>query len=297
MKREEERKILLFRFLFGILIIMSLFFSLNFSQAYSNESIEAKVCLNESLQIMQDMHDAGFNTLMANDTYYLAEQIYFAQLVAEDKKQVGEYGIILGKCKEIKDIKIKAFQNRDELRVLEERINETSKNKDVNLTGVLESFGTAKQEFYDERYGQSLILIEETYQKISEAESNAAQSKVFYIAASKTLGNFFIKNWWIILSVIAVLLVIYLITKSRIEKFLIKRRIKKLGLEEKVLKELIAKTQKDYFEKGIISEGNYNIKIKKFSELIRDIHREVPLLREELEKREARVEDEGKDKK
>ena len=222
------------------------------------------------------------------DTYSLAEQIYFAQIVAEDKKQVGEYGIILEKCREIKNIKIKAFQNRDELRVLEERINETSKNKEVNLSGVLESFEKARQEFYDERYEQSLVLIDNTYQKISEAESSAAQSKIFYIAASKTLANFFIKNWWIILIVVVILLGIYFITKNRIEKYLIKRRIKKLGLEENVLKELITKTQKDYFEKGVISEGNYNIKMKKFSELIRDIHREVPLLKEELEKREAK---------
>ena len=97
---------------------------------------------------------------------------------------------------------------------------------------------------------------------------------------------------------IAVLFIVYLVTKSRIEKFLIKRKIKKLGIEERVLKELIAKTQKDYFEKGTVSEGNYNIKMKKFSELIRDIHREVPLLKEELEKREIRQEElKGKQKK
>jgi len=287
-KKEEEQNILVFRFLFGVFIIVSLFLAIDFSQAYSNESIEAKGCLNESLQTTYEMKDTGFNIMRIKDTYSLAEQIYFAQIVAEDKKQVGEYGIILEKCREIKNIKIKAFQNRDELRVLEERINETSKNKEVNLSGVLESFEKARQEFYDERYEQSLVLIDNTYQKISEAESSAAQSKIFYIAASKTLANFFIKNWWIILIVVVILLGIYFITKNRIEKYLIKRRIKKLGLEEKVLKELIAKTQKDYFDKGVISEGNYNIKMKKFSELIRDIHREVPLLREELEKREAK---------
>jgi hypothetical protein len=293
-RKEEERKRFIVRFLFGIFIIGSLLWAVDFSQAYSNESIEAKICLNESLQIIYDMGGAGFNTIRVNDTYYLAEQTYLSQIVAEDKNQFGEYRTILEKCKQIKDIKIKALQNKDELRVLEERINETSKNKDANLTEVLESFKRASQEFYDERYEQSLVLIEETYQKISEAESSAAQAKVFYVAASKTLGNFFIKSWWIILIVIVVLLAIYFITKSRIEKFLIKRRIKRLGIEEKVLKDLIAKTQKDYFEKGIVSEGNYNIKMKKFSELIRDIHREVPLLKEELEKREARIEDDDK---
>ncbi len=283
MKTERKIRGILFIFIFSVAV---LFFLMNTS-AYSNESIEAKTCLNESMQIMYDMKDAGFNMIRVNDTYSLAEQIYFSQLVLEDKKQAGDYSIILEKCTEIKGIKVKAYQSRDELRVLEERINETAKNKDVNVTEVLDYFNRVKQEFYDERYEQALALIEETYQKISEAESNAAQSKVFYVAVSKTLAGFFLKNWYIILSVIAVLLIAYLITKSRIEKYLIKRRIKKLGIEERVLKDLIAKTQREYFGKGTMSEGNYNIKMKKFSEMVRDIHREVPLLKEELEKRES----------
>ena len=42
--------------------------------------------------------------------------------------------------------------------------------------------------------------------------------------------------------------------------------------------------QKDYFQYGKIAEGEYNIKTKKFAELIRDIDRQVPLMQEELAK-------------
>ena len=56
-KKEEEQNILVFRFLFGVFIIVSLFLAIDFSQAYSNESIEAKGCLNESLQTTYEMKD------------------------------------------------------------------------------------------------------------------------------------------------------------------------------------------------------------------------------------------------
>ena len=44
------------------------------------------------------------------------------------------------------------------------------------------------------------------------------------------------------------------------------------------------KIQKDYFQEGKIPEGEYNIKTKKYAELIRDIDRQIPLLQEELAK-------------
>jgi hypothetical protein len=51
-----------------------------------------------------------------------------------------------------------------------------------------------------------------------------------------------------------------------------------------VLQELIARTQRDYFEKGNIGEDTYNIRINRFGEMIRDINRQVPLIREQLAK-------------
>ena len=41
-------------------------------------------------------------------------------------------------------------------------------------------------------------------------------------------------------------------------------------------------TQRDYFQYGKIPEGEYNIKTKRFAELVRDIDRQVPLLKEEI---------------
>ena len=45
---------------------------------------------------------------------------------------------------------------------------------------------------------------------------------------------------------------------------------------------LISEAQKQYFEKGEMSEIRYYVRTKKYAELIRDINRQIPLLKEKL---------------
>ncbi|MCD6476788.1 MAG: hypothetical protein J7K26_01310, partial [Candidatus Aenigmarchaeota archaeon] len=75
-----------------------------------------------------------------------------------------------------------------------------------------------------------------------------------------------------------------ILTYKIIKIYLIKRKIEILESEKNTLKKLIANTQRDYFEKGILSDVDYHIKIHKFGELIRDIDRQIPLLKEEIAK-------------
>jgi len=65
---------------------------------------------------------------------------------------------------------------------------------------------------------------------------------------------------------------------------IIENKINNLELRRKTLQGLMKKTQLDYFQNGIISEGNFNLRTKKFAEFIRDIDREIPLLKEDLVK-------------
>lgn len=62
------------------------------------------------------------------------------------------------------------------------------------------------------------------------------------------------------------------------------RKIQNLEMRKKTLKGLIMKTQGDYFNSGNMSESAYEIRTKKFAEIVRDIDRQIPLLQEELVK-------------
>jgi hypothetical protein len=59
-------------------------------------------------------------------------------------------------------------------------------------------------------------------------------------------------------------------------------RLDRLRAEQEVIRSLIAKSQKDYFEKGKLSEATYHARIEKYSEMIRDLERQIPLINEEL---------------
>ena len=52
--------------------------------------------------------------------------------------------------------------------------------------------------------------------------------------------------------------------------------------QKKALNTLIQNMQKSYFKTKKLSETEYTIKLKKFKELIRDIDRQIIVLKEEM---------------
>ena len=66
------------------------------------------------------------------------------------------------------------------------------------------------------------------------------------------------------------------------KKYFLRKKIDYLENRKVALKEYLKKTQFDYFQKGKISEADYNLRSKKFAEMIRDIDRDLPLLQEKL---------------
>jgi len=97
---------------------------------------------------------------------------------------------------------------------------------------------------------------------------------------------FVINNWKILSSLAIVIIVFLLIYRIKISIWLVNRKMEALKLRKKTIKELVMQTQKDYFQYGKMPEGEYNIKTKKFAELVRDIDRQIPLLQEQLAKLE-----------
>ena len=61
-----------------------------------------------------------------------------------------------------------------------------------------------------------------------------------------------------------------------------------LMTQKKALNTLIQNMQKSYFKTKKLSETEYTIKLKKFKELIRDIDRQIMVLKEEMFKTKRR---------
>ncbi len=242
---------------------------------------EVKNMINESEQDMLKMKEDGIPITRYNDTLLLIKDLLKAQEVIIENNGTPNFDLIVEKVDELKDLKSEAYRARDELRALEFTINQTN---DIDLTEVMELYDRAKTEFNNERYEECLKLIEKTYDKISELEALQTKVKAFYEATTTGITHFVRSRWKEIASLILVIVIGYLTLHKKVEEILIKRKIKSLELRKKAIRKLIAKTQRDYFEKGKMSETTYHIRVKKYGELMRDVNRQILLLREELAK-------------
>ena len=249
------------------------------SLAISEETSRVQSDLKLAEKDMQEMLDQGLTVTRYNDTLIITQQMFDAQVALENAGGKPSYYLVYEKLEELEDMKQKAFKNIDELNALKSAINQT---EGIDLTQVLDLYEQAENEFKAERYEKSLELIDMTYNKLSELKALQTKVKAFYEATSRNIVNFFKERWKEIASIVAAIIIFIILTRNRVSCWMIKKKIKQLELRKKSIKELIAKTQKDYFEKGELSEGTYQIRVKKYAELIRDLNRQIPLLREEL---------------
>ncbi len=183
----------------------------------------------------------------------------------------------------IEKIKSDTFAVHDELVALETYLNKSRSEMDVNLTPAFDLYSQAKKEFQDERLDKANSLIDKAYSKVSEITALSTKTKAIYSATAESLESFF-EDYGKIIAIISVsVLILLFVFKKTIKHFRIKWRISHLRKKRAILNDLISEAQKDYFEDNQISEKEYNIRMKKYGELIRDVNRQIPMLVEELE--------------
>ncbi len=263
--------------IFVWLLILSLLATPIFGMS---DATEANNSLSEAKLAIQQMKEANFSVQRVTDLFLEAEQIFKSQVALKNAGGKPDFSLILDRTKKILELKEKSFRISDELKALRLRIDES----DVNTSEVEEIYLEAVKEFNDERYDRSEELIEKAYRKLSELESRAARIAAFYEAVSKTFENFIKENWKKIVFISAIILLLLVIFHNRIKVYRLKRKLERLKLRRKVLNELIAKNQMDYFQFRKIGEDTFHIREKKFGELVRDIDRQIPLIREQLAK-------------
>lgn len=244
---------------------------------------QAADCLNSSHEYLTLLENQNFSTNRVNDTIKEAENLYSAQIILKQKLRSYDFSLISSYCEDIQKIFQGALSSRDEFAALIKFYNSTL-SKEMNTSSVDIMIIQITDEIKNERYENVPPLIDKTYQEIIDTQSSQTTLNLFYQTTSRGLKVFFERNWKVISIIVAILLILFLIYRMQIIKWMLKRKIAKLELRKKTIKELIMRTQKDYFEKGKMSEVMYSVRTKKFAELMRDIERQIPLLQEELAK-------------
>jgi|SRR3989338_1713923 len=246
----------------------------------SEEAIAIASQIQEAEAALILMQQQGFPIIRYNDTLLIAKQSYQAQLALEERGDPSDFYIVNQKLEELKDLSKLAAETSDKLKALKQQIELTSS---INLTSVNELYQKAEEAYKSERYEEADDLIAQAHKRIEELESLDTKLKAFYAATSANFISFIKQRWQWILLTIAIMGIIGYPSYKAASIYIIKQKIQHLHQRKDTIKDLIAKSQKEYFEGGQLSESTYKTRIKKYAELLRDINRQIPLLNEELE--------------
>ena len=264
----------------SILCLILMIFLINIVFALSNESIQANKLINQAEKDITEMQLRNIPINRVNESYQDAVQLYAAQTALERTSKKADFDLVIRYATNVNDVKKIAFKADDELKIFLENYNSIS--EEVNLSEMDEDYNAIINSFNSERFEDTLELIDVGYERLSEVQSSQTTIKLFYSATSRSVKVFLKDNWlWLVTSFIATLLFL-LIFKTALSKLHTQRKMKHLDLQKNTINYLIKNLQKSYFKTKKTSELEYRIKLKKFNEMILDINRQIPLLKEEM---------------
>jgi len=272
----------------SLTFLLFLLLSVNFSYALDQnvtQQQKAADCLNSSLQIISYLNESGFSTVRLADLYQEASSLYLAQISLKGK---GDFSTVTKRCDEISNLQELALSSSDLLESLKKFYQE-SLSSQIDTTNVDVTMLEIESEIKNERYERVASLIDMAYEQISTLRAENTQLTLFFKATGSGLKSFVLKHRLEIAIIIVLFLSLFLIYRVAVKKWILEKKIQKLEIRKSSLNDLIKKTQFNYFQKGSVSESDYNIRVKNFAELVRDIDRQLPLLREEYLKLSRKV--------
>lgn len=262
------------------LFVMFLIFMAPVVLAASNESIEASGLINQAKEDLMEMQEREILTNRANESYQEALQLYDAQMALERLHRNARFNLIIEYTTNVAEIKEMAFKAQDELNVFVKVFD--SANKSMNISSIFDDYNTVVLSFEEERFEDTIKLIEAGYITLSEIQSSQTTINLFYSSTTKTLKNFFKTQWKTLTFVTIGILLFFFLFWNALSRFKIHINLQNLIIQKKSIRGLIKKLQSDYFIHQNISASAYNIRLKKFESMILDIDRQIPLLREDI---------------
>ena len=271
-----KNKRLLFVFVISVILLISFFGAVQ----KSTESLEAQALLDNAKNDTIQMSIKNIPILRINESYLEALQIYSAQLALEEKGVQANYKLVKERALEISSIKKIALEANDELIVFKEFVE--SEKKDINLSDFDEEYNSILSSFNEERFEETIVLIKKGYERMIEIRSSQTTANAFYLSTKKTFRTFIIENYVEIILTLLFCLIIFLIFKKSLSIFKLKNKLSNLTIQKKAINGLIQKMQGEYFKTRTLSESEYQIKLKKYEELLREIERQLMVIKEEL---------------
>jgi len=256
----------------------------------ANKVIEPQIVLNARADIVagelviKKIADVNLPTERVSDLLLIAKNsLDEAISIAVVKKSIPELSSFKQRMNDFTTVSQLVFTAHDELLALRERIDKA--RTDVkDLSSVETIYSSAEKELIDQRFERVMDLIQKADDKIIELTSLGTRAEVIYDAAASNIRNIVMTYWKEISLAILIPFIMFLVFRIKIRRMRLHAKINSLTIEKNVLLEEIKKAQNAYFVKGTIPDSVYTTKVNVFSEMIRDIAKEISLLKEQEEK-------------
>lgn len=226
-----------------------------------------------SLLVDQDIPVGRFSSLL-NSSWNL----FGAQRALEGAGGVPDFDLVSQRVLELRELRDVAVLSHDELLALESVVGDFSQDD-----GLLQNFlGTARNEFETERFELVLEEVDKAYIRMSELEAFDTKLRAAYDATSRNIVGFLYGVRFYLFGFLLFLFLFFIFARKYVLRFRVRRKIRDLEFRRRVINDLMANIQKEYFENNSLSESNYHVRSKKYGELIRDLNRQRPILEERL---------------
>ncbi len=276
------------KFIIGLLLVVMINFVFASDENLSMQD-QAITCINYSQGLILDLQSHNFSVVRVNDLLHEATDTYEAQAILESRQAgKGDFNIVLKKCNEIQSLYRLAFESMDSFISLQ-RFYEESLSGQPDTSSVDSLITEIQLEMQNERYERVPALVDNAYSTISALRAENTQLKLFYKSTTRGFANFVYDHRIEIVVIVSLIILLFLIYRVTIKKLILNKKITNLNLRKESLKNLIMKTQKSFFQDGQMSEADYNMRVKHFAEMVRDIDRQIPLLNEEYLKLSRKV--------
>ncbi|MBT7241139.1 MAG: hypothetical protein HN878_01470 [Candidatus Diapherotrites archaeon] len=248
----------------------------------SDSALEARSAISLLRTRISLMKDEGFGLVRINDGFFIVRQEFENEVEVEKKGVLAaDYSIVFERIDLVNEIIELAYLTKDEINAVKKATLELT--DEIDVSGVDEIIVLAEVEFVDERYERAGEYVEKAYDKMIELQSIEAKAEVVYLAARQNIETFLRENWEVLLGSVIAIFVFFFLFGRRLKRSFLKRKIKANYAEIEVLKGEIRLSQEVYFIKGQMSESEYHIKIKIYSEKIRTLNKDTAMLSEKIE--------------
>lgn len=283
MQKNNILKLMFIIFFINLFLIPLLAGSqLNSLEVLGNQSKLSKDNLLLAEECINQLKLRDIPSSRANESLEQALQIYLSQLYFERKGSSSNYNLSNKYSLEVCEISKTAFKAQDELILFNSSWQESAER--FNLTSIFNIYSDIVKSFEQERFEETISLIDKGYTEISNFESSQTMINLFYENTKKSLIQFLINNWKKMAISFFIFIFIFLILKKPFLIWKLNKDLKNVELRKLSVNNLVKRSQDNYFKKKNISELEYTTKINTFGKIRRDLDKQSSIIKEKIHK-------------